>query len=521
MKKCILVSILLSILGDPIAWGQAASVPVRFAIVVGQNNSEDAGLPNLLYADDDAIATHYLFQQAGIKSTLLVSLDENSQRLHPKLIPAGPPTKDRVLSAFTTIKHKMSELKAMGRKVEFLFAYSGHGDVEHGEGYIVLEDGRLTRSDLYDKILAESPADRNHVIVDACKSYFLVFEKGPGGERQKYTQHFVDKDGGRRLGNTGFLLSTSSGQNSHEWERFQSGIFSHELHSALRGGADVDANRKISYEEIGAFLDTANQRIANPRYRPDFLVLPPGNYSSNLLDWSGHEDVLILDDTSWGHVYLENSKGDRLLDVHPADRECFYIQLPPERPLFLRQDKNTRELVVAHAGSTRMSELPPRMAPIRSKGALHLAFEELFAEPFGQSKVTVYKESLVLPTAQALTLETQAPYSPFEMARSTMFWTILGATALGGAANIWAYSRYTAGESSSQVERAKINQQIEKLNTTAIVFYALAGAAAATWLSMTLWPEEEVNKSQKTNLALTPLLTPTFYGLGLSLQTND
>ena len=76
---------------------------------------------------------------------------------------------------------RMRAAVARGEQAELLVFYSGHGDVAGGEGYVVLEDRRVTRGDLHD-LLARSPAARNHVFVDACKSYFMAFEKGPGGQ---------------------------------------------------------------------------------------------------------------------------------------------------------------------------------------------------------------------------------------------------------------------------------------------------------------------------------------------------
>ena len=109
---------------------------------------------------------------------------------------------------------------------------------------------------------ARSPAARNHVFIDACKSYFLAFEKGPGGRRSPYTRSFVDASVPSRLTTTGFVLSTSSDRDSHEWERYQGGILSHELRSALRGGADADGDGRVDYAEIGAFLASRQLSIA-------------------------------------------------------------------------------------------------------------------------------------------------------------------------------------------------------------------------------------------------------------------
>jgi hypothetical protein len=489
----------------------------RFAIVIGQNASDSDKVPDLRYADDDAVATHRMFTQAGIESVLLVTLDKDSRGMHPDLANATPATRENLFKAFESLTRKMNERKAGGGETEFLLVYSGHGNVEHGEGYIVLfNGGRLSRGDLYDEILAPSPADRNHVIVDACKSYYLAFEKGPGGERQPYNRHFVDHPDATGAKNTGFLLSTSSNRDSHEWERFQAGVFSHELRSALRGGADVDGNRKITYAELGAFLTTANERIKNPRFRPDFIVRPPGELSQDIIDWTANQDVLILDDTTWGHVYLENAKGDRLLDVHPAANDHFHIQLPNKRPLFVCRANGAGERVVDRTGEVRVSELNQRGQRIGRKGALHLAFEELFSEPFGKSKLEKYERTFDTTAAvvpAALDLKATSPTRYY--VKQTAFWTAIGAAAIGAAANIWAYERYSSGDGASQTRRAELNQDIEALNTTAVVFYALAGAAAATWLTMVLWPDEP---DRAGDVTIIPTLDPGTDGFGLTIR---
>jgi hypothetical protein len=462
----------------------------RFAIVIGNNTSDSSRVKHLRYADDDAIATHKLIEQAGVNSILLVNPDADTKRLHPDLAPDGPPTREKLLTAFLESATRMKEQKDKGGKVEFLFIYSGHGNVAHGEGYIVLQGGKLTRSDLYDEILSKSPAGRNHVIVDACKSYFLAFGKGPGGERRAYSKYIIQKADASTLSNTGFILSTSSDRDSHEWERFRAGVFSHEVRSALRGGADVDSNRRISYGELGAFLQTANKNIVNARYRPDFIMRPPGDSPGELLeeiiDWTDNTDFLVLDNASWGHVYVETAKGERLMDMHPAIGEMFVIHLPGDRPVYVRDDEEAKEVVVESTGESLFSKLATRTFDVGSKGSLHFAFEELFSEPFGKQKLSDYQ---------------------------SVFWTRPEPDALVSIeAEAWAMERQNTGENATHARKAELNQQIDKLNTAAIVFYALAGTAAATWLTLTLWPDESAGESDVT---IYPSVGPTSIGIGL------
>ena len=324
----------------------------RFAVVVGNNRGEQANA-KLRYADDDALATHRLLLEAGATSLLLTSFDEDSARMAGDVKPYAPPRADSLERALGSLAEAMRKASARGAKTEFLFFYSGHGDVDDGEGYLVLEDRRLTRSMLFD-LLSRSPAAQNHVVIDACKSYFVVFDRGPGGRRTTYAGAIAAAIPAR-LANTGFVLSTSSDRDSHEWERYQGGILSHELRSALRGAADADLDARISYAELGAFLTRSNEAIKNPRFRPDFLLrAPDGDLSRAVLGWTRERAPLSFSAKAWGHFYVETARGDRLLDAHPSPGQPLRLRVPDERPLFVRRNDNQSEYVVdAHAASRR------------------------------------------------------------------------------------------------------------------------------------------------------------------------
>jgi outer membrane beta-barrel protein len=360
----------------------------RFAIVIGNNRPERAGRPQLRYADDDAVATHRLLREAGVSSRLLVTLDRDSKKLYPGCAKDGSPVWGDLERALADLRRLIQQARSKGRESEFYFVYSGHGEVAHGEGYILLEDRRLTRTLLW-QILAKLPTSRNHVVVDACKSFYLAFEKGPGGERVPYHRSFVRRSAPARLANTGFVLSTSSDRDSHEWERYQAGVFSHEVRSALRGGADADGDRRITYAELGAFLRTANRSIPNPRFRPDFIVRPPGDLSRQVLSWRRESGSLVLDEPSVGHVYVEAASGERLLDVHPERELRLALHLPSQRPLFVRRADGSREHIVKRPRD-RLSRIQPTPLTVARRGAVHLAFERLFAEPFGGRQVRAY-----------------------------------------------------------------------------------------------------------------------------------
>src|SRR5262249_46623715 len=149
-----------------------------------------------------------------------------------------------------------------------------------------LADGHLSRHDLEDRILARSAADTNHVIIDACRSYYIAYDRGPGGQRRKWLEPYFESGAASPFRNTGFVLASSSGGRTHEWEEFQAGIFSHEVRSGLLGGADTNGDGRITYAELAAFVRVANQAVRNGRYRPEILARAPVTGDDVLLDVS-------------------------------------------------------------------------------------------------------------------------------------------------------------------------------------------------------------------------------------------
>ena len=449
--------------------------PPRFAIVIGNNQPEEARASVLRYADDDAVSTHALLVEAGVDSVLLARPDADTRRMHPDVVPLGPPRGEVLDAAVGAIFERVRAAAERGDRPELLIFYSGHGDVAGGEGYVVLEDRRLTRSDLYD-LLSRSPAARHHVFVDACKSYFFAFEKGPGGQRTSVTGAFLDRSQPGQLDNVGFVLSTSSDRDSHEWERFEAGILSYELRSALRGGADADRDGRVTYAELGAFLASANQAIANPRFRPDFLVRPPGrNVRQEVLRWTGEASTIHLGLAGDAHVYLEDSRGERIADVHPAAHQPITLHVPSARPLFVRKSDESAEVVVAGQATATIAALEPRPPAIARKGALNLAFEQLFADAFDGRDV----DSFVAIRLDEPAVPPPEPLHP-ALGRAAGAASLTAAVA-GVALSAVALQRYEAAAGASQRDIDAANQTVHKLNVASLVCYGVAALFGATW----------------------------------------
>lgn len=470
------------------AAARPAAVVARFAIVIGNNQPDRSNAETLRYADDDAIATHQLLLDAGVESHLLATLDAESQKMGASPARDGAPSLRDLERVFAAISNEMRAHNQRGETTELLLFYSGHGDAEHGEGYVVLEDQHLTRTRLFG-LLSRSPATRNHVFVDACKSYFLVYPKGPGGHRTAYSPNFVDNAIPGQLANTGFVLSTSSDRDSHEWERYGAGVFSHELRSALRGAADVNHDGRISYAELGAFLTAANNAIRNAKLKPDFLVRPPGSAGTReIIGWNTETASLRLKGADFGHVYVETPKGDRLLDAHPAPGEIVNLYLPKERPLFVRKNDGTGEyeLTKAPSETEELAQLTPTdPKTLQSRGSENEALKQLFATPFGAANVREFEleaGTLAPPTYTVAPIQTVAADAPTHSTLGTVAgWVAIGA---GGAALTLTGASIATSLSSqgdSQVEVERHNQQIRTLNIASAVGYAIAGVAGLTW----------------------------------------
>src|SRR5262249_16818720 len=144
----------------------------------------------------------------------------------------------------------------------------------------------------------------------------------------------------------GLLLSTSSARESHEWDAYQGGVFSHEVRSGLYGGADADGDGVVSYREIAAFVQRANAAVPNEKYRPDAYARAPKTTDALLDIRSARGRRLVIDGAHAGHYFLEDANGVRLADVHNAPGQSLSLVRPgPNGPIYLRRVDDDKEFV--------------------------------------------------------------------------------------------------------------------------------------------------------------------------------
>ncbi len=409
------IALALGVVLSAAAWGSPAGneasaamrsvamgddAPRRFALVIGSNHTLDDSQAPLRFADDDAARVAELLVETGVDTELVTHLDRDSQALFPELVPrTHRPDDDGLQTAFDALRGRMEAAKDQGQGVELLIYYSGHGDVgPDGQGFLTLDGAKLTRKKLFGKLLSRSPADHNHVIIDACRSEQFVLSRGKDWkpdraevDLSRSVQRYLDKNHLGAHPNTGVILAHSADQQTHEWDRYRGGIFTHELLSGLRGGADLNGDSAIEYSELGAFVSAANHGVDDPRARLEVVVRPPADDERIPVLTHGRlsdKRVLLFEPGDRHHYIVEDARGVRLADVRRSGEQYGYLRIP-DGELFVGRstsatDREETQVEAGQRGVMRAGDLRYAEAASGSRGSLDQAFRRgLFSIPFG------------------------------------------------------------------------------------------------------------------------------------------
>jgi hypothetical protein len=503
---------------------QAGANPKMVAMIVGVNTSVDSSLPSLRYADDDAVLYRQLFRQLGATTFLLTRLDDNTRRLHSEAAEdALPPRRAALRRAISEAAAAVAAARASGDRTVFYFVYAGHGNVRDGQGYIGLEDDRLTGMDLEQWVLNAVAADQMHVIIDACYSGLLAGTRGPGGERRPL-QGFSQFHGLASNDRIGLLLSTSSARESHEWAGFQAGVFSYEVRSGMYGAADVDSDGSVSYREIAAFVTRANAAILNERFRPDVYARPPRGTDRFLDLRDALHRRIEIDGKRPGHYVLEDELGVRVLDFHNApDQRVVIIRSSERNDLFLRRiDDNHEYRVVADAKDVlTLEDLDVNSPRVTLRGAAHEAFSRTFLLPFDMDVVHRF-DALLWEEGASVQGEGERGWR--RSAATRVGWrrpaTVI-ALGVGGSASLAAVAFTLSARGlhrgvtprESQASVAARNAKIEFRTSAAEICGGVAVAAIITGTVFLLWPR--ANPSRRPVLgAILPTTGGTLLTIG-------
>lgn len=468
-----------------VAIGSPARAAVSVAVVVGSNQSPAAGTPALHYADDDAVKGARTLALLGARTFLLVAPDDETRELFAEARAATRrPTRAAVAAA---LADAFASLRAAQGPTRLYFFFAGHGDVAGGRPFLQLEDGRLFRDDLA-TLLADSPADEHHVVIDACYAAQFVGDRGPGGARAAAAPGFSQAAGPRWPRRTGLFTARSLGDKTHEWTEFQAGIFSHEVRSGLSGAADADRDGRVSYRELGAFVRRANEAIANRKYRPEVITQPPaGDADATFAELPDGPLVLAIDnDVGRGHVDAEN--GVRVVDLHPAPGLAVDLRLPTDLgALFLQRADAAGQAVEIRIeprpGRVLLSSLSARPARAQARGAAHEAFRLLFARQFDQTVVRGFEPDLVAAPAPAPGVRLGPRFWPWAI---TTTGVLANATSLG--LGLWGHKQARDARGVPGAELGPRIQSVERANQGATIAGAIGISlmvAGLTWLWLT------------------------------------
>lgn len=393
----------------------ARAAPVeRFAVVVGNNVAPVEALQQLHYADDDAARLYEFLTAAGHRARLLTVLDPESQGLFAGLVThAVPPTRALLLEVLAQVQAEMQAAHARGSTVEFVFAFAGHGQGGPEGGAIYLLDGPFTRADLATQVVAASPADFNHILIDACDSYFMVAARGgyqddrvASPNTMDLVKNYLGGDGPTQDVRTGWLVSTNQAAQTHEYQGFGAGVFSHVVHSALTGAADANRDGVVEYSEVLAYAAAAAQEISDPRARLNVHGRPPPrDVHHPLMDLRAGRfaHFLRLGPEVTGRLHVEDDRNVRYVDLNKAPGTDMVLALADARVYRVVREADGREarvnLKVLRRGAVTLGDFAAPAAAAR--GTVPEIRRELFAVPFDTGFYRGFVASQQLTPARA------------------------------------------------------------------------------------------------------------------------
>lgn len=488
------------------------ALPRAYAVIVANNQSVDGSRARLRFADDDGVRFAELFKSQGIAAQLLTVLDEDSQRLFPEHIGSTrPPSRENLKAALATTFAAMTEQKRQGLHPEFYFVFTGHGDVRgSGEGILHLQDDYFTRADLFAEVIKASPAAFNHIIIDACQSYFMVAARGaqatPAPDQSVMIRHLVAAERLSAFPNTGVILSTNAAAEVHEWGRIEAGVFSHEVRSALSGAADANEDGAIDYDEVGAFLAAANADLPNPKTRlRAHTQAPRQDLGHPVLNLMSDGPRLEIPAHVAGHFYLEDDRAIRFADFHKGQGAVLRLHLV-NRPRYFLRTKG-KEYLLELGGDVppyqplAFQSLHASARAYQEKGATEDAFANyLFATPFDHGFVEGFRQrkSIVVdaPAPTLLSTDRTAPDSSGLRVRRSLAIGFAGVgVGLGVTAGVFEYfaqnnaRRYRSGAGSLDTlagyehSAATQHENAKLLGTLALT----AAASSAALFVYDLW----------------------------------
>jgi hypothetical protein len=278
-------------------------------------------------------------------------------------------------------------------------------------------------------------------------------------------------------------------------------VFTHEIVSALLGAADVNADMRIEYSEVQAFVASANRKVTDPRAVPEIIALPPaGNPHATLVDLGALKRTVLFTTGArdLGRFSINLPDGRRIVDANVLGLERLVLALPQQRGIYVQRGDVEAELPARRV--VTLDEL--NFAPIRStaRGPIDRTLrDELFASAFTQDYYRGFVDSHGLPgvdlpgsptplPATGRVVDT-SPHRPSRALSLTLVGVAAAATVTAGVMTILALDTLRQfNETSLQRRSYELRDRYETYVAAASVGFVIgAGAGVGAWLT---WPTE-------------------------------
>jgi hypothetical protein len=209
----------------------------RWAVLVGVNEYEDkANYGQLRVCVKDVGAIYERLITGGLDPARVRLLTDDKSEL---------PTRENILVALKSIADATEPDDLL------LFYYSGHGDEDGGEGYLVARNGRrLVLRDTavpisrVKEIMEQASARAKVIILDACHSGADIGGKGPKPMSAEFIRRVFQQAEGLAI-----LSSCKQGQLSYEWRENECSVFTYFLLEAFTGKADRDEKGFVTVQD--------------------------------------------------------------------------------------------------------------------------------------------------------------------------------------------------------------------------------------------------------------------------------
>ena len=369
-----------------------------FSLAIGYNGvpteARASGAGILSFADDDALAVHELARTVARRSVVLTIPDRATQVLYPSSREARPPSMAELRRALAELGGDIQRATRAGDEVAVWFFYSGHGWLDNaGRANLTLADGALSQDMLYDEVLPALSGRTVHLMIDACHAEAMIRPRDVTADTVELSASEVASASLRgrlaHLPNVGVVMASASSTQAHEWDDYQSGVFTHELLSGLRGGADVNGDGRIEYSEIAAFLAAANREVTDPRARLTTLVVAPKLYPrAAIVDTRGARNVARLQGQAHhlGGFRIDDMRGNRLLDLRVESGFVVSVIVPPGESILLSNPDGEATILTSADRATNIEELSFGKGRMRPRSAVGESLRRgLFAAEFGPS----------------------------------------------------------------------------------------------------------------------------------------